>query len=136
MLHHLRRHLGLLASMLATAVALGIAYRYLFNTLEERTLSFYTRSALHGIGMAFAGWTVQMGICGPAALPARERVAASAADPRIRAEGAGDDRRADDRHARIAVRALSFDLAGMVRAGSAAHRRPRVCRLAALWRDF
>src|ERR1043165_7350477 len=66
MLRHLRRHLGLLASMLATAVALGIAYRYLFNTLEERTLSFYTRSALHGIGMAFAGWTVQMGF---AALP-------------------------------------------------------------------
>src|ERR1044071_4454630 len=66
MLRHLRRHLGLLASMLATAVALGIAYRYLFNTLAERTPSFYARSVLHAIGMAFAGWTVQMGF---AALP-------------------------------------------------------------------
>src|SRR5215831_1420593 len=68
---YLRRHLGLLASMLVTAIALGIAYRYLFNTLAERTLSFYTRSALHAIGMAFAGWATQIAF---AALP-RSRLA-------------------------------------------------------------
>jgi class 3 adenylate cyclase len=66
MLRYLRRHLGLLAAMLVAALALGIAYRYLFNPLEERTLAFYLRSCVHAIGMAFAGWTVQMGF---AALP-------------------------------------------------------------------
>src|SRR5213595_3388089 len=66
MLRHFRRHLGLLAGMLIAAIALGIAYRYLFNTIEERTLSFYARSALHATGMALAGWTVQMAF---AALP-------------------------------------------------------------------
>src|SRR5207248_1294249 len=38
----------------------GIAYLYLFNTIEERTLSYYARSSLHATGMALAGWTVQM----------------------------------------------------------------------------
>ena len=65
-LRHVRRHLGLLAGMLVTAIALGIAYRYLFNTLEERTPLYYARSALHATGMAVAGWTVQMAF---AALP-------------------------------------------------------------------
>jgi class 3 adenylate cyclase len=66
MIRHLRRHLGPLVGMLVAAIALGISYRYLFNTLAERTPSFYARSVLHAIGMAFAGWTVQMGF---AALP-------------------------------------------------------------------
>jgi len=66
MLRHFRRHLGLLAGMLIAAIALGIAYRYVFNTIEGRTLSFYARSALHATGMALAGWTVQMAF---AALP-------------------------------------------------------------------
>src|SRR5204862_509027 len=66
MLRHFRRHLGLLAGMLIAAIALGIAYRYVFNTIEERTLSYYARSSLHATGMALAGWTVQMAF---AALP-------------------------------------------------------------------
>jgi hypothetical protein len=39
MIRHLRRHLGLLVGMLVAAIALGISYRYLFNTLAERTPS-------------------------------------------------------------------------------------------------
>jgi len=66
MLRYFRRHLGLLAGMLVAAVALGVSYRYLFNPLEERTLAFYLRSCGHAIGMALAGWTVQMAF---AALP-------------------------------------------------------------------
>jgi class 3 adenylate cyclase len=66
MLRHLRRHLGLLAGMLVAAIVLGIAYRYLFNALDERTPSYYARSALHAIGMAVTGWTAQLAF---AALP-------------------------------------------------------------------
>jgi len=69
MLRHIRRHLGLLAAMLVAAIVLGVSYRYLFNPLEERTLAFYLRSCAHAIGMAVAGWMVQMGF---AALPRSE----------------------------------------------------------------
>lgn len=46
--------------MLVAAIALGIAYRYFFNALGERTPAYYARSAVHAIGMAVAGWAVTM----------------------------------------------------------------------------
>src|SRR2546430_5654691 len=136
MLRHFRGHLGLLVGMLIAAIALGIAYRYLFNTIEERTLSFYARSSLHATGMALAGWNSADGIRCPAALALRAGIARYAADRRIRAEGAGDDGRADDRHARSAICAVPLDIGRMVRARPAAHPYPRLCRVAAVRRDF
>ena len=54
------RHLGFLAGLLVAGVAIGIAYRYLFDPIEERTLFYYTRSALHASGLACAGWFVHL----------------------------------------------------------------------------
>src|SRR5262249_20892537 len=56
----IRRHFGFLAGLLVAAVLLGIAYRYVFDPLEQRTLPNYIRSALHAIGLAFTGWGVQL----------------------------------------------------------------------------
>jgi hypothetical protein len=42
------------------AVAIGVAYRYLFDPLDERTAPFYIRSCIHATGLAFAGWTVHL----------------------------------------------------------------------------
>ena len=53
-----RRHLGFLAGLLVAAVAIGIAYRYLFDRLDERTLPYYIRSCLHAVGLACSGWAV------------------------------------------------------------------------------
>jgi adenylate cyclase len=60
MLRHLRRHLRFLAGLLLAAAALGIAYRYLFDPLEQRTLPYYARSILHAVGLSFSGWAVTM----------------------------------------------------------------------------
>src|ERR1700738_2169741 len=57
-----RRHLGFLAGLLIVAVAIGIAYRYLFDPLDERTLPYYLRSCLHAIGLAISGWTVHISL--------------------------------------------------------------------------
>jgi adenylate cyclase len=54
------RHLGFLAGLLIVAVAIGVAYRYLFDPLEERTLPFYIRSCIHAMGLTFAGWAVHL----------------------------------------------------------------------------
>jgi adenylate cyclase len=54
------RHLGFLAGLLIAAVAFGIAYRYLFDPLEERTLPFYIRSCIHATGLTFAGWAIHL----------------------------------------------------------------------------
>ena len=54
------RHLGFLAGLLIVAVAIGVAYRYLFDPLEERTLPFYIRSCTHAMGLTFAGWAVHL----------------------------------------------------------------------------
>jgi class 3 adenylate cyclase len=59
-IRYARRHLGFLAGLLLAAVALGIAYRYLFDPLEERTLPYYIRSCLHAIGLAGGGWAVHL----------------------------------------------------------------------------
>jgi class 3 adenylate cyclase len=55
-----RRHLGFLIGLLLAAVLIGIAYRYLFDPRDARTLPNYTRSALHAIGLAGAGWAVYL----------------------------------------------------------------------------
>ena len=59
-IRYARRHIGFLAGLLLAAVALGIAYRYLFDPLEERTLPYYIRSCLHALGLACSGWAVHL----------------------------------------------------------------------------
>jgi adenylate cyclase len=54
------RHLGFLAGLLIAGVTIGVAYRYLFDPLEERTLPFYIRSCTHAMGLTFAGWAVHL----------------------------------------------------------------------------
>src|SRR5207248_10422269 len=54
------RHLGFLAGLLIAAVAFGVAYRYLFDPLEQRTVPFYIRSCIHAMGLTFAGWAVHL----------------------------------------------------------------------------
>jgi len=54
------RHLGFLAGLLIAAVAIGVAYRYLFDPLGERTVLFYIRSCIHAMGLTFAGWAVHL----------------------------------------------------------------------------
>jgi hypothetical protein len=55
------RHLGFLVGLLLVAIVIGIAYRYLFDPLEQRTLPYYIRSSLHAIGLALSGWAVHVG---------------------------------------------------------------------------
>jgi class 3 adenylate cyclase len=59
-LRYAGRHLGFLAGLLIAAVAFGVAYRYLFDPLDERRVPFYIRSCIHAIGLAFAGWSVHL----------------------------------------------------------------------------
>jgi hypothetical protein len=54
------RHLGFLAGLLIVGVAIGVAYRYLFDPLEEQTVPFYIRSCTHAMGLTFAGWAVHV----------------------------------------------------------------------------
>lgn len=58
MLRYLRRHVRFLIGLLIVAFALGIAYRYVFDPLQERTLPNYIRSGVHAIGLALSGWAV------------------------------------------------------------------------------
>ena len=60
MLRYFRRNLRFLIRLLIIAFALGIAYRYLFDPLAERTLPNYIRSGIHAIGIALSGWSVTM----------------------------------------------------------------------------
>jgi class 3 adenylate cyclase len=53
-----RLHLGFLAGVLLAAVAIAIAYRYLLDPPDLRTLPNYVRSSLHAIGLACSGWAV------------------------------------------------------------------------------
>jgi adenylate cyclase len=59
-IRHIKRHLNFLAGLLPGAIAVGIAYRYLFDPLEEQTLPFYIRSCLHAIGLTWCGWAVHL----------------------------------------------------------------------------
>jgi len=42
------------------AVTIGVAYRYLFDPLDEQTVPFYIRSCIHAVGLTFAGWAVHL----------------------------------------------------------------------------
>jgi adenylate cyclase len=64
-IRHARRHLGFLAGLVVTAVAVGVVYRYSFDQLEERTLSYCLRSRLHAIGLALSGWAVLLSLAAP-----------------------------------------------------------------------
>jgi len=57
-IRYARRYRGSLAGLVIAAVAMGVAYRYLFDPLEERVLSYYLRSCVHAIGLAISGWAV------------------------------------------------------------------------------
>jgi class 3 adenylate cyclase len=59
-MRYAERNLGFLAGLLVAGVAIGIAYRYLFDPLEQRTLPFYIRSSLHAIGLICIGWAVHL----------------------------------------------------------------------------
>jgi class 3 adenylate cyclase len=54
------RHLGFLAVLLIAGVAFGVAYRYLFDPLDEQTVPYYIRSCIHAMGLTFAGWSVHL----------------------------------------------------------------------------
>ena len=59
-MRYARRHLGFLAGLLLAGVVLGVAYRYLFDPVDQRTLPYFIRSCLHAIGLTCAGWAVQV----------------------------------------------------------------------------
>ena len=59
-IRRIKRHLNFLAGLLPGAIAVGIAYRYLFDPLEEQTLPFYIRSCFHAIGLTWSGWAVHL----------------------------------------------------------------------------
>jgi class 3 adenylate cyclase len=64
-IRYARRHLGFLAGLVVAALAMGVVYRYLFDPLEERTLSYYLRSCLHAIGLTISGWAVLLSRAAP-----------------------------------------------------------------------
>jgi class 3 adenylate cyclase len=57
---HIRRHFRFLLGLVIAAIVTAIAYRYLLDPIEQRTLPYYTRSSLHAIGLGFSGWAVTM----------------------------------------------------------------------------
>jgi adenylate cyclase len=59
-MRYARRHLGFLAGLVLAGVLLGIAYRYLFDPVDQRTLPYFIRSCLHAIGLTCAGWAVHV----------------------------------------------------------------------------
>jgi class 3 adenylate cyclase len=71
-IRYARRNLGFLGGLLLAALAVGIAYRYLFDPPDERTLPNYIRSCLHAIGLTFSGWAVHLTF---AAVPQSPRAA-------------------------------------------------------------
>jgi hypothetical protein len=64
-IRYARRHLGFLAGLVIAAVAVGVVYRYLFDPLEERTLSYNLRSSVHAIGLTISGWAVLPSLAAP-----------------------------------------------------------------------
>jgi hypothetical protein len=52
---------GSLALSLPAGFAVGIAYRALFDLVDERSLANFLRSGLHGVGIALIIWAVQTG---------------------------------------------------------------------------
>ena len=64
------RQRGFIVVSLISGFVLGVAYRFLFDAADERTLAYFLRSGFHGAGMALTVWTVQNGF----ALGARSRL--------------------------------------------------------------
>jgi adenylate cyclase len=54
-----RQRLGAAALVAAIGFVVGIGYRYFIDTADERELTNYLRSGLHGVGIALAGWATQ-----------------------------------------------------------------------------
>jgi class 3 adenylate cyclase len=50
------RYVRFATGLAVAGFAFGIAYRYLFDPVDQRELAYYARSGLHGIGLALAGW--------------------------------------------------------------------------------
>ena len=44
---------------MTSGFVLGVAYRFLFDAADKRTLAYFIRSGFHGAGMALTVWTVQ-----------------------------------------------------------------------------
>jgi hypothetical protein len=59
-MRHIGRHLGFLAGLLLAGVVFGIAYRYLFDRVDQRTPQYFIRSCLHAIGLTCTGWAVHV----------------------------------------------------------------------------
>jgi len=126
-IRYARRHLGFLAGLVVTAIAVGVVYRYSFDQLEERTLSYYLRSCLHAIGLALSGWAVLLSFSAPQA----QHVATIAANRRTGDQGARNDSGADDRRRRPPTRALPRNVffARLVSPSSPVDRRDIVFRI-------
>src|SRR5205814_10439834 len=59
-IRYVGRHLGFLAGLLIAGVAFGVAYRYLFDPVDEQTVPYYIRSCIHAIGLTFVRWAVNL----------------------------------------------------------------------------
>jgi hypothetical protein len=70
LLRRAARQRGYVAASLISGFVLGVAYRSLFDSADERTLMNFLRSGFHGAGVAMAVWTVQAGF----ALDAQSRL--------------------------------------------------------------
>jgi adenylate cyclase len=60
------RRPGFLAASLLIGFVAGLAYRSVFDEPDSRDLANYLRSAVHGAGIAWAGWAVQTGFASSA----------------------------------------------------------------------
>ncbi|RBP16360.1 adenylate cyclase [Roseiarcus fermentans] len=55
------RRAGLLVWASLAGFAIGVGYRFLFDQSAEATLGNFLRSGLHGVGLGFTVWSVQIG---------------------------------------------------------------------------
>ena len=56
---HVARQSGFIVASLPVGFAVGVAYRFVFDLTDERTLPNFLRSGLEGAGIALTAWTVQ-----------------------------------------------------------------------------
>ena len=55
------RQTDFIAASLLGGFVLGVAYRVVFDSADQRTLAFFVRSGIHGAGIALTIWAVQTG---------------------------------------------------------------------------
>jgi class 3 adenylate cyclase len=60
-LRHAVRRPGFFAASLIIGFLIGVAYRGVFDVPDSRSVANYLRSGVHGIGVAWAAWAVQIG---------------------------------------------------------------------------